>query len=246
MRSKIAGNTGLAARLAVFVLVFVRGASVLAADGRLLWSTASHVRPAASPAGRNPPEPVVGDGIVAWTTGGGIHAVRLDDGSPLSPGDGPRGSTELLSLALFFPGDSPPSEAGLSRPCHRGGRLFTTLVAPARGGERPGRLVAIDCSPAGMGRVEWFAAVPAGTVAFEGSPWVDGERVLAIVVGDGARATRRLAAYDLFDGRLLETRLAGEADRPQEGTGHRVAAGRDRVVVATERTIECRVSDARP
>lgn len=244
MHSKTAGNTGFAVRLAGSIALWVVAA--VAAEPRLIWSTPSHARPAASDGGQLP-EPVVGDGIVAWTSGRAIHAVRLDDGSPLHHGDSPRESTAVLSLPLLFPEDAPPSDAGLSRPCVRGGRLFTTLSARFRGGEAMGRIVAIDCSPAGGGRIEWYAGLPAGAVGFDGPPWVDGERLLAIVVGEGARAAPRLVAFDLFDGRLLETRPVTTNDRPPESAGPRVAVARGRVVVASDRTIECRADEnARP
>ncbi len=239
MRSKTAGINGPAAWLAVGVVLC--GQAAVAAEGRLLWSTPSQVRPTESGDGQ-PPEPVVVDGLVAWTAGKAIHAVRLDDGSPLTPARGPRESTAVVSLAMLFPEVAPPLDARFSRPCLHAGRIFTTVTAAARGIGPAGRLVAIDGSPAGGGRVEWVAGLPPGAVAFEGAPWIHGERVLSLVVGDGPRATRRLAAYDLFDGRLLETRPAGEHDRPPS-VGRIVPAGRGRVVVATERTIECRTEE---
>lgn len=242
MRSKTAGNSALSAWLALGIGLWTAAA---AAEGRLLWSTPSHARPESSAQEGNLPEPVVGDGVVAWSTGRAIHAVRLDDGTPLAAGDRTRPSTELLSLPLLFPGGVPSSDARLSRPCPHGGRLFATVMASARAGGAVGRLVAIDCSRAGGGRVEWYAGLPAGSVGFEGPPWVDGERVLAIVEGGGARTPRLLASYDLFDGRLLEARAADDADRPPEGS-RRVAAGDDRFIVATDRAIECQQEVARP
>lgn len=215
-------------------------AAAVDAEDRLLWSTPAHVRPTSSEAGQ-PPEPVVADGLVAWTVGRAIHAVRLDNGSHIVRT--PRESTVVASLALFFPAADAPSDARLSRPCLRAGRLFATVAARPREGGQAGRLVAIDCSSAGGGRVEWYSGPPAGSVAFEGPPWIDGERLLSIVVGDGPRATRRLAAFDLFDGRLLETRPATTHDRPPASAGSRVAAGRGHVVVATDRTIECRIEE---
>lgn len=243
MPSKTAGNTALSARLALGIGLW---AATAAAEGRLLWSTPSHVRPGSSARDVALPEPVVGDGIVAWSTGRAIHAVRLDDGTPLAAVDQTRGSTELVSLPLLFPAAAAASDARLSRPCPHGGRLFATVTASAPAGEPVGRLVAIDCSRAGGGRVEWYAELPAEAVGFEGPPWVDGERVLAIVKGGGARGLRRLACYDLFDGRLLENRAVGDADRPPEEPPRRAAAGSDRFIVATERTIECRSEEARP
>lgn len=242
MRSKTAGNAPVAASLAVAILVC--GEATHAGEGRLLWSTPTHARPVVRDVARHQerPEPAVGDGIVAWTTGKAIHAVRLDDGAPLGHAGGPRQSTVVAAVPLVFPDADPRADAGLSRPCLHAGRLFTTVSAAARGGGRAGRLVAIDCSTAGGGRVEWFAGLPEGAVAFEGPPWIDGERVLSLVAGDGPRATRRLAAYDLFDGRLLETRPAGEHDRPPSA-GRAVPAGLGRVVVATELTIECRLEE---
>jgi hypothetical protein len=247
MRSKTAGNAPVVASLAVAILVC--GPSTPAAEGRLLWSTPSQARPTESGGGQPPepvvadgPEPVVADGIVAWSTGKVIHAVRLDDGTPLTPSRGPRESTAVVSLTMLFPEVVPPLDARLSRPCLHAGRLFATVTASARGGGRAGRLFAIDCSPAGGGRIEWFAGIPSGAVGFEGPPWVDGERVLSLVGGDGGRATPRLAAFDLFDGRLLETRPATEHDRPP-AAGRVVPAGRGRFVVATERTIECRTEE---
>jgi hypothetical protein len=239
MRSKTAGNAPVAASLAVAILVC--GPSTPAAEGRLLWSTPSQVRPTESGGGQ-PPEPVVADGIVAWSTGKVIHAVRLDDGTPLTPSRGPRESTAVVSLTMLFPEVVPPLDARLSRPCLHAGRLFATVTASARGGGRAGRLFAIDCSPAGGGRIEWFAGIPSGAVGFERPPWVDGERVFSLVGGDGGRATPRLAAFDLFDGRLLETRPATEHDRPP-AAGRVVPAGRGRFVVATERTIEYRTEE---
>ena len=185
MPTKTAWNSAWATRVAVGIAAWA--AAAVAAEGRLLWSTPSH-RHSTSVEGGPPPEPVVADGIVAWTVGGAIHAVRLEDGSPLVRT--PRESTVVTSLALLLPAADAPSEARLSRPCLHGGRLFATVVAEAREGGQAGRIVAIDCSPAGGGRVEWYSAVPAGAVAFEGPPWIDGERLLSIVVGDGPRAAR--------------------------------------------------------
>lgn len=238
MHTKTGWNSAWAKRVAVGVAAWAAAAA--AAEDRLLWSTPSHLRPTSSGGGQ-PPEPVVADGLVAWSVGGAIHAVRLDDGAPLART--PRESTVVASLSLLFPAADAPAEARLSRPCLHAGRLFATVVARSRDGGPAGRLVAIDCSSAGGGRVEWYSAVPTGAVAFEGPPWIDGERLLSIVVGDGPRATRRLAAFDLFDGRLLETRPATTHDRPPESAGIRVAAGRGHVVVATDRTIECRIEE---
>lgn len=238
MPTKTAWNSAWATRVAVGIAAWA--AAAVAAEGRLLWSTPSH-RHSTSVEGGPPPEPVVADGIVAWTVGGAIHAVRRDDGAPLVRAS--RESTVVTSLSSLFAAADAPSEARLSRPCLHAGRLFATVVAEAREGGRAGRIVAIDCSPAGGGRVEWYSGPPAGSVAFEGPPWIDGERLLSIVVGDGPRAPRRLAAFDLFDGRLLETRPATTHDRPPESAGPRVAAGGGHVVVATDRTIECRVEE---
>jgi len=238
MHVKTAWNSACATRAAVGVAAWV--AAAVAAEDRLVWSTPAHVRPTSGERGP-PPEPVVADGLVAWTVGGAIHAVRLDDGAPLARP--PRESTVVASLSLLFPTADAPSEARLSRPCLHAGRLFATVVARSRDGGQAGRLVAVDCSSAGGGRVEWYSGLPAGAVAFEGPPWIEGERLLSIVVGDGPRATRRLAAFDLFDGRLLETRPATTHDRPPESVGPRVAAGRGRVVLATDRTIECQIEE---
>lgn len=210
-------------------------------EGRLVWSVRTQpVAPPPSVAGDGRPEPVVGPGFAAWSTGRAIHAVRLEDGGPLDGGDGPA-ATELVSVALATGAVAAPAAARLSRPCQAGGRLFATVIAPAR--DAAARLVAIDCSPAGGGRVEWTTGLPEAAVAFEGPPWIEGERLAAIVVGDGPRMPRLRATFDLFDGRHLGSRPAAEGDAPPPAT-HRAAAGGGRLIVATDRTIECRQGPA--
>lgn len=229
-----AAACGIAAGVVAAGPVVARGG-----EGRLVWSVRSQMTP--PPGGEAEiPAVAIGPGFVAWSTGRGIHAARLADGEPLF-GGGPS-ATELVSAAGVAGGLAAPSSVRLSRPCQSGGRLFATVTATAAEASA-GRIVAIDCSPAGGGRIEWVVGPPQGAMAFEGPPWIDGERLSVIVRGDGPTRPRLLARFDRFDGRHLGSEPAAETDAAPRPF-RRGEAGGGRIVVATDRTIECREVDA--
>lgn len=222
------------AAIVVFVAASVAAGTEPPSAGPLLWSC-----PTNAPDGVVAEPVVAAPGIVAWSTGLAIHAVRLADGTPAWDREGRRRSTEIVPLRLLLPDltGAPSADATISSLCGRGGRVFATVLTSEHGpAAGRGMLVAVDCSDAAEGRVEWTAALPRGTAAFTGRPHIEGGCILAPVRATGPLDAQRFAAFDLLDGRFLEL-------RPRSDTTAKSATSVDvdgLRVAAAGRSIECR------
>jgi outer membrane protein assembly factor BamB len=216
-----------------------RDAALWSADD---WRPVWRLPAAGRPADAGPP--MIAGGLVVWSTGRAVHAVRLCDGATAWPVGDPRDTRlfprevspgDVASADATERGRQPPAGGVLPVVLSTAGRCFAVL-----GGER---LVCLDLSDPAQGRLVWSviaAAVPhtppRTRAMFTGPPTVDDELCGIVLRRDDGRGSLALAMFDARDGSLRWSHDLGPS--VAEGidglrVGRRPCFAEDRVVVDT-------------